>query len=141
MHVCIVRINCQNKWAGVNPQLLACNCICAVAVLQHMHASRSPPNILDTGPSDGAPIQHCPRSTGRLCSAFPSQSSFVSLKLSSPAALASLIFQPHNTFRSAAEKFWRKVKPIVAQPDHCHIERRTLGGLGDISVLDGHDYV
>lgn len=118
--------------------VLACNCICAVAVLQHMYASRSPPKILDTGPSDGAPIQHCPRSTGQLCSAFASQSSFVSLKLSSPAALASLIFQPHNTFRSAVEKFWRKGKPIAARLDSWHIKRRTLVGLGDISVLGGH---
>lgn len=41
-------------------RLLACNCICAVAVLQHMHASRSPPKILDTGPSDGAPNKPLP---------------------------------------------------------------------------------
>ena len=30
---------------------------------------------------------------------------------------------------------------IAAQPDSWHIKQRTLGGLGDVSVLDGHDYV
>ena len=56
MHVCIVRINCQNKWAGVNPQLLACNCICAVAIGTATNACVSV-SSKDTG--------HCPQ---RWCS-------------------------------------------------------------------------
>lgn len=114
MHACIVRITCRNKAGGgasihsfqvAGLQLHLCCCGTATHVA---HASRSPPKILDTPPSDGAPIQHCPRSTGRLCSAFPSQSSFVSSKLSSLSiGIAHFSTTQHfQTFRSAEEKFW-----------------------------------
>ena len=139
MHVCIVRINCQNKWAGVNPQLLACNCICAVAIGTATNACVSV-SSKDTG--------HCPQ---RWCSnkklsainwpalqrlSFSVVICFVEAVI--PSSIGIAHFSTTQHFRSAAEKFWRKGKPIVAQPDRCHIERRTLGGLRDISVLDGH---
>ena len=139
MHVCIVRINCQNKWAGVNPQLLACNCICAVAIGTATNACVSV-SSKDTG--------HCPQ---RWCSnkklsainwpalqrlSFSVVICFVEAVI--PSSIGIAHFSTTQHFRSAAEKFWRKGKPIVAQPDRCHIERRTLGGLSDISVLDGH---
>ena len=139
MHACIVRINCQNKWAGVNPQLLACNCICAVAIGTATNVCVSV-SSKDTGP--------CPQ---RWCSneklsainwpalqrlSFSVVICFVEAVI--PSSIGIAHFSTTQYFRSAAEKFWRKGKPIVAQPDRCQIERRTLGGLGDISVLDGH---
>ena len=139
MHVCIVRINCQNKWAGVNPQLLACNCICAVAIGTATNACVSV-SSKDAG--------HCPQ---RWCSnkklsainwpalqrlSFSIVICFVEAVI--PSSIGIAHFSTTQHFRSAAEKFWRKVKPIAARLGSWHITRRTLGGLGDISVLDGH---
>ena len=142
MHVCIiVRINCQNKLlvggrqstvAGLQLHL----CCCGTAT----HACVS----VSSKYTGHWPQRWCSNTTLSAINwpalqrlSFSIVICFVEAVIPT-AALASLIFQPHNTFRSAAEKFWRKVKPIAARLGSWHITRRTLGGLGDISVLDGH---
>ena len=141
MHVCIiVRINCQNKLlvggrqstvAGLQLHL----CCCGTAT----HACVS----VSSKYTGHWPQRWCSNTTlpainwpalQRL--SFSIVICFVEAVI--PSSIGIAHFSTTQHFRSAAEKFWRKGKPIVAQPDRCHIERRTLGGLSDISVLDGH---
>ena len=112
MHVCIVRINCQNKWAGVNPQLLACNCICAVAIGTATNACVSV-SSKDTG--------HCPQ---RWCSnkklsainwpalqrlSFSVVICFVEAVI--PSSIGIAHFQPHNISGRRQKNFGERGNP------------------------------
>ena len=68
----------------------------------------------------------------------------VHLKLAAAAAAAALLvhFRPHNHTKLSDQIFLARTKcACVALQTECHGRmQRTLGGLGDVSVLDGHGY-